>query len=189
MVITDDEHTDGAILTPHPAHPPLLVGRVAVMLDARDPHWLRLRWRIEGAQRLCVPRLTGRRRADELWRTTCFELFVQPEGGSSYQEWNFSPSQSWASYDFVGCRSGMTAPDVPRPPVITWRGGASGLRLMDVAIARAGLPPLPWRYGLTAVLEEEGGRVSFWAAVHRAEKPDFHDPACFTGRLAAPAAA
>lgn len=188
-MITDDAQPDHAILAPHPAHPPLTVRSVAAMLDARDPHWLRLRWRIEGAQQLCVPRLTGRRRADELWRTTCFELFVQPEHGSSYQEWNFSPSQAWASYDFAGYRAGMTARAVLRPPVIAWRGGASGLRLVDVAVARASLPPLPWRYGLTAVLEEEGAQRSFWAAAHPAEKPDFHDPACFTGRLAAPATA
>ena len=42
---------------------------------------------------------------------------------------------------------------------------------------------------LAAVIEEEGGVKSYWALAHPAEKPDFHDPACFTATLAAPRAA
>lgn len=173
-------------MIPHPAHPPLAIYEVTARLDARDPHWLLVRWRLEGAEQLSVPPLTGRRRQDELWRTTCFELFIQHEGGTAYQEWNFSPSEAWAAYSFDAPRRGMKPQDIARPPVITWRGGASGLRLMDVAVPRASLPPLPWRYGMTAVLEEAGGCISYWAACHSGERPDFHDPACFTGRLAAP---
>ena len=72
-----------------------------------------------------------------------------------------------------------------RAPVITPRRGGDVL-FCDVAIASATLPPLPRRYGLTAVLEEAGGVKSYWALAHPAEKPDFHDPACLGAWLAAP---
>ena len=62
---------------------------------ARDANWLRVRWRIEGAQQLIVPPFAGKGRADELWQTTCFELFLKPEGGVPYVEVNLSPSERW----------------------------------------------------------------------------------------------
>ena len=70
-------------------------------------------------------------------------------------------------------------------PVCTMRTGRA-LAIFDVALPAAGLPLLPWQYGLTAVIEEEGTHKSYWAACHPKSKPDFHDPACFTGELAAP---
>lgn len=173
-------------LLPHPDHPPLGVTAIRVSLDMRDADWLRLRWRVEGASRMVIPPLAGRRHRDELWRTTCFELFVEMPGATNYTEWNFSPSQAWAAYDFTNYREGMAERKAARPPVVDWRGGSSGLALFDAALSRRDLLPLPIRYGVSAVIEEEGGRKSYWALSHPAEKPDFHDPACFTGMLAAP---
>ena len=68
-------------LLAHPDHPPLGVTRVEARILNSDSEWLRLRWRIEGIGSLVVPPFAGRGRADELWRTTCFELFLKPEGG------------------------------------------------------------------------------------------------------------
>lgn len=173
-------------LVPHPAFPPLGVVAIRVRIDERDAKWLTLRWRVEGAARIVVPPLAGRVRRDGLWRTTCFEFFVRPADRAAYSEWNFSPSQAWAAYDFASYRDGMAERDCTRMPVTAWRGGASGLRLMDVAIPKVDLPAAPSRYGLSAVIEETGGQFSYWALAHPAAKPDFHDPACFTGMLAAP---
>ena len=84
-------------------------------------------------------------------------------------------------------RAGMAERAVERAPVCTPRRGGSVL-IFDAAIPADALPPLPWDYGLTAVIEEEGGIKSYWAMAHPPEKPDFHDPACFAATLAAPEA-
>ena len=42
------------------------------------------------------------------------------------------------------------------------------------------LPPGPWRLGLSAVIEEANGRLSYWALAHPAGRPDFHHADCFT---------
>ena len=47
------------------------------------------------------------------------------------------------------------------------------------ASALLSLPPGPARLGLTAVIEEAGGRLSYWALRHPAERPDFHDAGGF----------
>jgi hypothetical protein len=169
----------------HPAHPPRGVTGVAARILSLDSLWLTLRWKVDGAGALVVPPFAGRARTDGLWQTTCFEMFVKPPGSAGYAEFNLSPSERWAAYDFTGYRAGMGERAVERPPVCTPRRGQSML-IFDAAIPAAALPPLPWHYGLTAVIEEDGGHKSYWAMAHPPEKPDFHDPACMAGWLAAP---
>jgi len=137
--------------------------------------WLTLRWRITGVGALVVPPFAGRRRSDGLWRTTCFELFVQSEGADSYCEFNFSPSEAWAAYDFTAYRTGMAERVLPRPPVCSLRGHGD-MRIFDVALPTGALPPLPARIGIAAVIAEADGAVSHWALAHPPGKPDFHDP-------------
>jgi hypothetical protein len=170
-------------LTAHSAHPAKSVSAVAARILSLDANWLTLRWKVEGAQALVVPPFAGRARTDGLWRTTCFELFVMD--GEGYAEFNLAPSERWAAYDFTSYRAGMAERAMERAPVCTPRRGRSVL-IFDAAIPARALPPLPWDYGLTAVIEEEGGHTSYWAIAHPPERPDFHDPACFAGRLAAP---
>ena len=69
------------LLVPHPQHPPLSVTQVEARVTGQDANWLRVRWRVEGSQQLVVPAFAGKGRADELWQTTCFELFLKPLGG------------------------------------------------------------------------------------------------------------
>ncbi len=171
-------------LVPHPASPPATAMRMDFACAIKGG-WLTLRWRIEGASGLAIPPFAGRRRADGLWRTTCFELFVKGQG-APYSEFNLSPSEAWAAYDFDGRREGMRDRAMPVPPVCTWRGGGPRLALFDAALPLNALPALPCRIGPAAVIEEGGGRKSFWAADHGQAQPDFHDPACFAGTLAAP---
>lgn len=173
-------------LTAHPRHPPLEVQRVEARVLNSDGEWLRLRWRIEGIGKLVVPAFAGRGRADELWRTTCFELFLRPEGGSAYCEINISPSERWAAYDFVAYRDGMAERAFPREPDCALRLGTA-MAIFDATLPRAGLPRTDCDAALCAVIEEQGGTKSYWAIAHPEHEPDFHDEACFAARLAAPA--
>ncbi|MEY4720669.1 MAG: hypothetical protein RIQ46_394 [Pseudomonadota bacterium] len=176
-------------LAAHPDHPPLAVTGLSASMVGASEHWLRLRWRIDGAGVLELPPLAGKGRTDGLWEKTCFELFVAH--GHGYAEYNFSPSERWAAYDFTGYRAGMTQRAMPRDPVCTMRRGSGGssLAIFDAEVPLAGLPPLPWRMGLSAVIVEEGGHKSFWALAHAPGRPDFHHDTCFAVTLGAPEAA
>jgi hypothetical protein len=133
------------------------------------------------ADRFVIPPIAEPWRADELWRTTCFEAFVAPAGGDSYREWNFAPRGNWAAYDFTGYREGMAKADVRSPPYIRmednftwWTVGAT------IAVAA----DQNWDLALSAVLEEKDGTKSYWALAHPPEKPDFHSRDCFIATLA-----
>lgn len=159
-------------LTPHPANPP--AGDWQLRFSWRvTPHWLTLRWRVSGQGALAIPALAGRVRADGLWQATCFEIFVRNGAGPGYAEFNLSPSERWAAYDFADYRGGMREREMPRAPVCNWRAG-SAFSLFDAAIPLGGLPELPTAFGASAVLEEADGTKSYWALAHPGEQPDFH---------------
>lgn len=175
-------------LIAHPAHPPSRVSGVESKVIGFDADWLRVRWRVEAAQELIVPPFAGRGRAEELWLTTCFELFLRPTSADAYVEINLSPSERWAAYDFTAYRDGMSDRPASREPDCTMRMGSS-FAIFDAAIPRDILPLLPAAANFTAVIEEHGGVKSYWALAHPAARPDFHDTACFTAELAPPPAA
>jgi hypothetical protein len=172
-------------LLPHPATPPAQVRSIEARIIGHDATWLRARWKILGVGALVVPPFAGRGRADGLWQTTCFELFLQQPGEAGYVELNLSPSERWNVYDFTARRQGMAERPMPREPDCTLRLG-SDMAIFDTAIPVTGLPPAPWSCSFTAVIEEQGGVKSYWATAHHADAPDFHDPACFTHEVAAP---
>lgn len=119
-------------------------------------------------------------RANNLWETTCFEVFLRKAGADSYREWNFAPSGEWAAYDFTAYRDGRTDAEVSAPYVrlednMTW--WALGATIAVDAEAS-------WQLGLSVILEEKDGTKSYWAIAHReGGRPDFHDPACFGASL------
>jgi hypothetical protein len=127
--------------------------------------------------RVRLPHTRTPARADELWRHTCFEVFVALPENEAYCELNFSPSGEWAMYGFVGSRRGMTPLEVRRPPRIAVRPMPRGLVLEAIT----GLDELPMprpgsplRAGAAAVIEETDGHLTYWALAHPAERPDFH---------------
>jgi hypothetical protein len=124
--------------------------------------------------------------ADQLWKHTCFEAFIQPSGSRGYYEFNFSPTKQWAVYRFDSYREGMTPVDLARPPDISIRKGADALELqatfplpVSAGIGAAQRPKL----ALTAVVEEDSGRLCYWSARHPEGKPDFHHPDGFAFEL------
>lgn len=174
-------------LSAHPQHPPAGVRSVQACLLGLDADGLRLCWRIEGARALVLPAAAGTDRTDGLWRTTCFEVFLRPDDGAAYVEWNLSPSGRWNVYDFAAYREGMSPRPLQRAPRISLRaeGDADDRTLIvDAALPLAGTPALPCRLGISAVIEERGGIKSYWALAHpNGSAPDFHADAGFTARL------
>ena len=171
-------------LIAHPDHPPAAVKGVAAQLTVASDNQLLLRFRIEGHEALVIPPFAGLGRADELWRTTCFELYVQG-ADTAYFEFNFSPSRRWAAYSFSDYREGMRELPMGHEPVCEFAEGERFF-VMDVRLSAATLPPQPWTVGLSAIIEEEGGAKSYWALANAPGKPDFHHPACFAVTIEPP---
>jgi hypothetical protein len=132
------------------------------------------------AERFAIPPLSEPWRADELWRTTCFEAFLWRAGADGYREWTFAPHGNWAAYDFSGYREDMANADVGSPPYIRMEDNFTWWTVGATIAVEA---DAQWELGLSAVLVEKDGTKSYWALAHPSEKPDFHAPGCFTARL------
>jgi hypothetical protein len=171
-------------LTPHPDFPTDAVAALTVELARPGPLTLNLRYRLTGdIARLAIPAPAAPERTDELWRHTCFEAFVQPEGGEGYAELNFAPSTQWAAYAFTGYREGMAPASIAAPRIQITR--TTDVLELGVQLNLAGLnlPDTPCQLALAVVVEETGGAKSYWALAHPPGRPDFHHRSGFACAL------
>jgi len=142
--------------------------RLRYCLDA-DPEQLRL-----------PPPISDPGRTDELWRHTCFEVFVAGHRSMAYREFNFSPSGQWAAYVFTDYRAGMLPLELHRAPALRWQRTAARLELIATLPADALMTDqTALRIALSAVIEEQSGTITYWALKHPAGQPDFHHPGSF----------
>jgi len=115
--------------------------------------------------------------ADDLWKHTCFEVFIQPSGSRGYYEFNFSPSGEWSAYSFRDYRDGGPyVGDEPEPKITVERGAASVELSAVIRLDHLpGIQPdVRLRVRLSTVIEDLDGSLSYWALKHPAGKPDFH---------------
>ena len=113
-------------------------------------------------------------RTDELWKTTCCEIFWQKLGASAYREFNLSPSSRWAAYDFDDAREGMRDAPVEAVELATRREAGA----LHLSARIASVLPVPARVALTAVVALRDGALQYWALAFPAGPPDFHSAAC-----------
>jgi hypothetical protein len=144
-----------------------------------------LRYTVAGKiANLRLPKPATSARTDELWRHTCFEAFLRLPPGDAYYEFNFAPSTQWAAYAFNGYRNGMRVADEIGAPFIEVQSGAD-FYVLQASLDLQPLADLPlWRVGLSAVIEEENGALSYWALRHPPGRADFHHSDCFALELA-----
>jgi len=123
-----------------------------------------------------MPSVTAPARTDNLWQHTCFEAFVRASSGPAYYEFNFAPSTEWAAYRFDGYRSGMAAAEISAPAIEV--RSSPDRTTLQASLELDCLPDLSrqtsWRLGLSALIEDQSGGMSYWALAHPPGKPDFH---------------
>jgi len=167
-----------AVLKLHPQSHSAAVRHIEVEVARPQAGGVLLRYVVSGRiGDLALPAVRAPARTDALWRHTCFEAFIRPATGEAYYEFNFAPSTQWASYRFDSYRHGGRAAGEIDSPHITVERTPESFTLQTApqwdASSELGSASL-WRVGLSAVIEEAGGRKSYWALAHPPGKPDFH---------------
>lgn len=172
-----------AKLVSHPDTPCEAVGSIQSFLSCERSGLLTIVYTLNGAiDQLRIPPHQSRRRADRLWRHTCFEAFIGAKNDAEYYELNFSPSGEWTAYEFCDYRDGGLIDDDGLEPTMSVRQEPGMLELCaEIRLDR--LPRLQLDVclcvGLSAVIEDKEGRLSYWALKHVPGKPDFHHPENF----------
>jgi hypothetical protein len=146
-------------------------------------------YRVSGeVSALEIPVQSNSDRMDELWKSTCFELFIGNFEDDGYLEFNFSPSRQWAAYKFASYRSDMVDLDT-EAPIIRVAHAADMLTLIATIMLPDAWQGRSLRAGISAVIATKSGNISYWAAAHPTGKPDFHHKDCFAVQLEARSAA
>jgi hypothetical protein len=166
------------------------VGGIEVRVSRREDALFTFAYALKGdLARIRLPSHALARRVDRLWEHTCFEAFVRAKGQAGYYEFNFSPSGEWAAYAFREYREGWPIDDDQLNPKIAVQKEAETLELHAVIrLDRLSKiqPGSILRLGLSAVVEDINGRLSYWALKHPLGKPDFHHPDAFAMELVMP---
>jgi len=167
----------------HPQTPSQAIREIDVLVGEAKNGSLMLSFSLVGdISGLRIPESRSSRRVDHLWRHTCFEAFVMAVEGPEYREFNFSPSGEWEVYDFRAYRNARMQ---ERGLENELSPGIKVHRTMDRLELGAeiyqGLLPhgRPLRLGLSAVVEDAGGKLFYWALRHPPGKPDFHHTDAF----------
>ncbi|MCW2382055.1 MULTISPECIES: DOMON-like domain-containing protein [unclassified Sphingobium] len=171
-----------AALVCHPDTPCDALAALGMQIELTDDHGWEIGFVAMGRiADLRLPEAAPGIHTDELWRTTCFELFVA-EDDDAYAEYNFSPSGAFAAYHFDHYRTGMRPFDIPAPHILQAADAerlSLSVRLTEDALVwdRSGA------IGASAVIQEANGTLSYWALAHPPGWPDFHHRDCFALRL------
>ena len=128
--------------------------------------------------RLRIPTTRSPRHTDELWKHTCFEMFVRKSlDSSAYYELNVSPSTEWALYTFDDYHQNRSPVHPSLPPRVHLTREPDRLHL-DVWLDMRDLPHAGGM-AFSAIVEDNEGDLSYWALKHVSPKPDFHHPDSF----------
>ena len=133
---------------------------------------------------LVLPAATEWTRCDNLWQSTCLEMFWAEEGKKNYWELNLAPNGACNVYAFTDYRTGMRQEERLAEPRIEIQRTAESFAVcaeLETGKLQAGNTPL--RIGVSGVLQHRDTRLSYWALAHPEEKPDFHTPQAFLLRV------
>jgi hypothetical protein len=179
-----------AVLTPHPENYSQAVQGIDARACWTQDNALIFTYALKAdLTRLRIPPPGPPGKADRLWQHTCFEAFVSVKGKPEYYEFNFAPSGEWAVYSFQRYRDGMPFEDDKLAPRISVSNAANRFDL-DAVVRLDRLPMISPHaclfLGLSAVIEDQSGKLSYWALSHPPGKPDFHHPDSFALKLDLP---
>lgn len=173
-----------AVLHCHRDTPCTAVENINAAVRWDQSELLTVNYVLNGAvDQLRIPPDPSARGGDDLWEHTCFELFIGAKNDAEYYEFNFSPSGEWAAYEFREYRDGGPLHAEGLDAKIAVQRSAetlelsAAIRLNDLAGIR---PDVYLSLGLSAVIEDVKGSLSYWALKHPPGKPDFHHADNFT---------
>ena len=124
----------------------------------------------------------------DLWTSTCFEVFLAARPSDRYVEFNFAPDGRWAAYSFRDKRFGKRSVRRIASPRIGIQDNAESFEL-TAHVDLTGLGFLTrarrWLLAPAAVIEDQRGELSYWAARHPAGRPNFHHDDCYAVEMKA----
>lgn len=114
-------------------------------------------------------------RRSEIWKETCFEIFIGLKNSNNYWEFNLSPARHWNVYLFSSYREGMQEePAFTSLPFNVSINSETLLLSLEFDLDKINLTDKKINAGISAVIKHSDSRMTYWALTHAGERPDFH---------------
>lgn len=117
---------------------------------------------------------------ENLWTTTCFEIFLKNVEMPDYYEFNFNSKGEWNVFYFSDYRkrveSSKNSIEVKMQTQII---AGRPLLVYSFDISNLANLKFPSHINLSAVTKSKAG-ITYWSQKHNSQKADFHDPKNFT---------
>jgi hypothetical protein len=124
------------------------------------------------------PKAQKIQRVDELWKATCFELFLANDE-EVYYELNFSSSLGWNFYVLESYREEPKELEFLFVPTIKIEENDNEFRIVfELKSVNLNLEQFKY-YNLATILLSKENERTFWAIKHLKTQPDFHDKKSF----------
>ncbi len=117
---------------------------------------------------------------ENLWSTTCFEIFLKNSNSNDYYEFNFNSKSDWNLFYFSNYRERVTG-HFPNIEVVSENQTDLVTKKLRFRfnIGKLERLKLPCQVSLAAVIKSNS-EISYWSQKHNNIKPDFHDANNFT---------
>lgn len=152
----------------------------------RNRHKLQIHYLLAGdlSAIAFVPPIATPTRQHNLWKNTCFELFLGIKNSTKYWEFNLSPSGDWNAYRFTDYRQGMEEETAitSLPFEVEMRSRIWQLDL-EFDLNTIILPEQDLDIGITTVIKTKKNQVTYWALTHPGKEADFHQRDSFITKL------
>ncbi|MGI0490735.1 DOMON-like domain-containing protein [Alkalinema pantanalense CENA528] len=149
----------------------------------RQANSLSVQYRLQelhNAQDLCsrltiAPPAEVPERRDNLWETTCFEFFLGRQNSPQYWEFNLSPAGHWNVYRFTDYRQGMEPEiQITSLPFQVKQHNHQLDLVIELNLASILASTQLFNVGITTVIQDRVGNITYWALTHPGDQADFH---------------
>ncbi|MBD2531557.1 DOMON-like domain-containing protein [Nostoc flagelliforme FACHB-838] len=144
---------------------------------ARNANQLTISYTLEGdLKKIAIaPESNAPSRQHKLWEDTCFEFFLGIKDSQQYWEFNLSPVGHWNVYRFHGYRQGMQEEIAFEKLPFNVQNQADSLTLaLNINLDKIILAEQAIEVGITTVIKDRDGKVTYWALTHKGAEADFH---------------
>ena len=139
-----------------------------------------------GQNRLCIsfyikgkldnynfPSKSEKKRANELWKATCFELFLANSKNEAYYELNFSSSLAWNFYYLSGYRADVKeVQNISNPQIEVYKSDNEFKIVIEMELET--LEEFD-SCNVACILLNKKNKRTFWSVQHHLNRPDFHN--------------
>ena len=118
------------------------------------------------------PQKSEKKRVNELWKSTCFELFLVNSKKEAYYELNFSSSLAWNFYRLSGYRADIKeVQHISTPQIKVYKNDNEFKIVLEMEVEN--LEEFD-SCNVACILLKNNHERTFWSLHHHLDKADFH---------------